>query len=100
MSPEDLEEQDPPEVDSGIEEEGPPTPFDHPLFLPVLLFAGMLWFGYDGFLTSDPDMLEHRSFNRVGFAILTVLTAWFGYRGWQEYQEDQRREEEESGSDS
>jgi hypothetical protein len=27
----------------------PPTPFDHPLFLPVLLFAGMIWFGYRGY---------------------------------------------------
>jgi hypothetical protein len=82
------------------EEDGPPTPFDHPLFLPVLLFAGMLWFGYDGFINSDPDMTEHRVFNQVGFALLTVLTAFYGYKGYQEFQQDKRREEEERRSGS
>jgi hypothetical protein len=81
-------------------EEGPPTPFDHPLFLPVLLFAGMLWFGYDGFINSDPDMAEHRAFNQIGFAILTLLTAWFGYKGYNEFLEDKRREDEEPRSGS
>jgi hypothetical protein len=80
------------------EEDGPPTPFDHPLFLPVLLFAGMLWFGYDGFINSDPDMTEHRVFNQVGFALLTVLTAFFGYKGYREFLQDKRREEEERRS--
>ncbi|MBW2229787.1 MAG: hypothetical protein JRG92_04465 [Deltaproteobacteria bacterium] len=66
----------------------PPTPFDHPLFLPVLLLAGMIWFGYDGWINADPDMLEHRTFNRVGFAILTGMTGWFGYRGYGEWKND------------
>ncbi len=88
-------DQDPEELDPTLdqgefeEEESPPTPFDHPLFLPVLLFAGMLWFGYDGWIETDPDMLEHRAFNRYGFGALTLLTAWFGYKGWGEYKEDQ-----------
>lgn len=66
----------------------PPTPFDHPLFLPALLFAGMLWFGYDGWINQDPDMQEHLSFNRYGFGVLTLLTAWFGYKGYREWQEE------------
>jgi len=88
----DREELDP-TLDSAAleeeEEESPPTPFDHPLFLPVLLFAGMLWFGYDGWIETDPDMVEHQSFNRYGFGVLTLLTAWFGYKGWGEYKEEQ-----------
>jgi hypothetical protein len=98
QSPSASEEMSGTQVDDSAvdtEEEGPPTPFDHPLFLPVLLFAGMLWFGYDGFINTDPDMMEHQIFNQVGFAILTVLTAWFGYRGYHEFQEDKQREAEE-----
>lgn len=66
----------------------PPTPFDHPLFLPALLAAGMVWFGYDGWLNPDPDMAEHRDFNRYGFGALTLAAAWFGWKGWREWQED------------
>ena len=66
--------------------ETPPTPFDHPLFLPVLLVAGMVWFGYDGWINQDPDMLEHREFNRYGFGALTLAAAWFGRKGWIEWQ--------------
>jgi len=71
------------------EDDGPtPTPFDHPLFLPVLLFAGMLWFGFDGWINQNPDMLEHRTFNRVGFAVLTLLALWFGRKGYAEFRQD------------
>jgi hypothetical protein len=63
------------------------TPFDHPLFLPAILAGLWVWFGYDGFLNQDPEMLEHLSFNRGGFAILSAATAWFGYKGWKEMSE-------------
>jgi hypothetical protein len=63
------------------------TPFDHPLFLPAILAGLWVWFGYDGFINQDPEMLEHLAFNRGGFAVLTVLTAWFGYKGWKELSE-------------
>jgi len=68
--------------------ETPPTPFDHPLFLPVLLLAGMLWFGYDGFINQDPKMLEHQDFNRYGFVALTLATLYFGFKGVKEFRED------------
>jgi hypothetical protein len=68
-----------------------PTPFDHPMFLPAMLFAFALWFGYDGFLNDDPDMMEHRTFNRGGFALWVVLLAWYGYRGLKEMREDAAR---------
>jgi hypothetical protein len=69
----------------------PPTPFDHPLFLPILLVAGVVWFGYDGWISSDPDMAEHQTFNRYGFGLLLVLSGWFGYKGWGEWQEDRAK---------
>ncbi len=83
------------------EQQGPPpTPFDHPLFLPVLLFGGVLWFGYDGWIETDPGMLEHRLFNRVGFAIVSVLAAWFGYKGIREFKQDRADAERSASSDS
>ena len=72
-------------------EEQAPTPFDHPLFLPVLLSGLTLWFGYDGWINQDPDMLKHLTFNRVGSAVLfagAVYTGIGGYREWKEDQED------------
>lgn len=70
------------------------TPFDHPLFLPVVLIGLSLWFFYDGFINQDPDMLEHLAFNRGGFAVLSAAAAWFGYRGWQEMRENASRSSE------
>jgi hypothetical protein len=99
--PEDLERRRVGEPEERSERAGPdahptedaraPTPFDHPMFLPAMLFAFALWFGYDGFLNDDPDMLEHRTFNRVGFALWLVLLGWYGYRGVQEMREDAAR---------
>ena len=75
--------------------EPPPTPFDHPLFLPVLLVAGVVWFGYDGWINQDPEMLEHRDFNRYGFGVLLLLSGCFGYKGWGEWQEDRAKAQAE-----
>jgi hypothetical protein len=32
-------------------------------------------------------MLEHLTFNRGGFALLSIGTAWFGYKGLKEMRE-------------
>jgi hypothetical protein len=69
----------------------PPNPLYHPLFLPTLLIAFSLWFGYDGFLTDDPDMLEHQTFNRVMFGIMLPICLWTVPRGIKEFREDQAR---------
>ena len=53
------------------------SPFDHPAFLPVLLWGLAAWFGYDGWINQDPDMLEHVTFNRWGFGVLVVLGIYF-----------------------
>ena len=59
------------------EDDDTSSPFDHPAFLPVLLWGLAIWFGYDGFLNQDPDMLEHQTFNQVGFGVLVVLGIYF-----------------------
>lgn len=76
------------EPDSNQPEGPAPTPFDHPLFLPVLLVGLALWFGYDGFINTDPDMLEHRTFNRVGFGVLVLAFLRWGIRGIREWKEE------------
>ena len=73
------------------------TPLDHPYFLPFILGGMSIWFGYDGFINQDPEMLEHQSFNRIGFAILVPLFLWFSYKGKRE--QDQIAAERQDGSD-
>lgn len=69
----------------------PPNPLYHPLFLPVLLVAFCMWFGWDAFLTSDPDMLKHQTFNQVMFFITLPICLWVVPRGIKEYREDQAK---------
>ena len=66
----------------------PPNPIHHPLFLPVLLVAFTLWFGYDGFLTTDPEMLEHRTFNRIMYLVMQPICFRAIPRGIAEFLED------------
>jgi hypothetical protein len=83
MAERDPEERvaDPPETGASgpaadPPEERAPTPFDHPLFLPVLLIGFTLWFGYDGWLNADFDP-QWIPFNRYGFFVLLALAAYF-----------------------
>ncbi|MED5261277.1 MAG: hypothetical protein VX574_02595 [Myxococcota bacterium] len=62
------------------------TPLDHPFFLPVLFIGCAFWFGYDAYLSQDPDILEHPELNRYGFRILVFLAPLWSYRGWCELQ--------------
>ena len=94
----DIEEQSPDQPSSAEarperpERRGPPpNPLYHPLFLPILLVAFSLWFGYDGFLTTDPDMLHHQTFNRIMFGIMLPICLWVVPRGLKEFREDQAR---------
>jgi hypothetical protein len=66
-------ESEPAEEES---EERAETPFDHPYFLPALLIAFTVWFGYDGWLDEDFNP-EYISFNRWGFFILLPLAVYF-----------------------
>jgi len=47
---------------------GPPE--ISPYIFPVLLAIIGIWFFYDGWLSTEPDMQEHLMFNRVGSVIL------------------------------
>ncbi len=88
MSTEDHKETDEAGAAETDEIEAAPTPFDHPLFLPVLLTGLTLWFGYDGWLNDDPDMQEHMMFNRVGFGLLLCGAVYYGVQGYREWKED------------
>jgi hypothetical protein len=68
----------------GEDEEEASSPFDHPAFLPVLLWGLAVWFGYDGWINQDPNMLEHVAFNRWGFGILVVLGTYFTFQSIRE----------------
>jgi hypothetical protein len=50
------------------------SPFDHPAFLPVLVFAMALWFGYDGWFN---ESIESVRFNRYGFGFLLGAGVYF-----------------------
>jgi hypothetical protein len=69
------------------------SPFDHPAFLPVLLWALSIWFGYDGWLNQDPEMLEHVTFNRYGFGVLVALGLYFTIQAVKEMRADPEESE-------
>jgi hypothetical protein len=99
-SPEDNDLLDDDDFDDDDDDGPAPTPFDHPLFLPVLFVAFALWFGYDGFLNQDPDMLEHSGFNRGGFVLWVIGAIYFGRSGLRELREDRERAASGDSSDS
>ncbi len=93
------------ELENEPDDDGPPsTPFDHPLFLPVLLWGFTIWFAYDTFMDTDVGK-EYRLFNEYGFGLslfaaiyntvdmirrvpfglavlLSTYALWLGYEGW------------------
>jgi hypothetical protein len=50
------------------------SPFDHPAFLPVILTAFALWFGFDGWFNPNTESIL---FNRYGFGFLAGAAAYF-----------------------
>jgi hypothetical protein len=55
----------------------PRQPFPFGLVLLVVLF---LWFAWDGWFTTDPEMVQHQAFNRVGSGLLLAGVAARGQR--------------------
>ncbi len=51
-------------------------PFDHPWFLPGLLYFFMLWAGYDEFLNPEFDA-KHVWFNRTILAVSTIFAVYY-----------------------
>jgi len=72
--PEEIREPQEPE---GGEDGSLTTPFEKPFFMPVLLFALALWFGYDGWFNEEMEWIK---FNRIVFCVLMVLVAWTTYQ--------------------
>jgi hypothetical protein len=58
----------------GADEEEASSPFDHPAFLPVLLWGLAIWFGFDGWFNPK---IEAVMFNRYGFGVLVLLGIYF-----------------------
>ena len=50
------------------------SPFDHPAFLPVLIWGLAIWFGFDGWFNPK---IEAVMFNRYGFGVLVLLGIYF-----------------------
>jgi hypothetical protein len=59
------------------DDEHVPTPFEKPFFMPVLLLALALWFGYDGWFNEEMEWIK---FNRYVFGGLMVLTVYTTYQ--------------------
>lgn len=62
------------EAEAQEEERDTSSPFDHPAFLPVILLAVALWFGYDGWFNEE---IESVRFNRYGFVFLLGAALYF-----------------------
>jgi hypothetical protein len=70
----DLTRANPSAAPESEDEEPAGSPFDHPAFLPVLVFAMALWFGYDGWFN---EKIESVRFNRYGFGFLLGAGVYF-----------------------
>ncbi|WP_136809814.1 hypothetical protein [Desulfosediminicola flagellatus] len=53
-------------------EDRPSPPEFSPYVFPAILAVMGLWCFYDGWITNDPEMLEHLTFNRVGSVVLLL----------------------------
>jgi hypothetical protein len=69
-----VQEERPSEDALEEDEEEASSPFDHPAFLPVILFAVALWFGFDGWFNEDTESIR---FNRYGFGFLLGASIYF-----------------------
>ena len=69
----------------------PAPPEISPYLFPVALAIMGIWFFYDGWLSTDPDMLEHLMFNRVGSAILLPWAVVDFIRTWRAENEYKRQ---------
>ncbi len=68
-------------------------PFDHPWFLPGLLYAFAIWFGYDGWLNEN---IEAVTFNRVMAPIWLAGAIYYTIQNLR----DRRRDRERAASQS
>lgn len=55
----------------------------NPFIFPFGLLCFGLWFFYDGWISTDPEMQKHLMFNRVGSVILLGWSVYDFIRTWQ-----------------
>jgi hypothetical protein len=67
-----------------------------PYVFPVLLAGFGLWCFYDGWLTFNPEMQEHRLFNRIASG---VLLPWAIYDFWKVRKYERKHKEEQEDKD-
>jgi hypothetical protein len=78
--------------DGAEDEEETTSPFDHPAFLPVLIWGLAIWFGFDGWFNPK---IEAVMFNRYGFGVLVLLGIYFTVQSIREV----RARDEQGGGD-
>jgi len=72
IRPEQRPHNTPVNDEASMSEEKSAPPQISPYVFPILLLGFGLWCGYDGWLTTDPEMLEHQTFNRVAAGVLLL----------------------------
>ena len=72
----------------------PQPPAMNPYVFTVLLILFGLWCFYDGWLTNDPEMLEHSLFNRV---LSVGLLSW-GFYDFYKVRKNRAKQKREEGS--
>lgn len=65
----------------------PAPPELSPFLFPVILAVMGVWFFYDGWLSTEPDMQDHLMFNRVGSVILIPWAIVDFFRTWRKEKE-------------
>jgi hypothetical protein len=83
---------------SRTERKMPKPPEISPYIFPFLLAAFGLWCFYDGWLTSNVEMLEHRLFNRVASGIL-LPWAVYDFLKVRKYDRRQKKKEDVAGKE-
>lgn len=70
----------------------PAPPAMNPYIFTILLALFGLWCFYDGWLTTDPDMLKHALFNRV---LSIILLPWSIYDFYKLRKSSRKRKEDD-----
>ncbi|CAG0958488.1 hypothetical protein MYXO_00620 [Myxococcaceae bacterium] len=71
-------------------------PFDHPWFLPGLLYFFVLWAGYDEFLNPDFDP-KYTWFNRTILGLSSVFAVYYTVQNIRDTRRAKARESAKSG---
>jgi hypothetical protein len=71
-----------------------------PFLFPFGLFCFGLWFFYDGWISTDPDMQKHLLFNRAGSALLMSWAVYDFIRTRKREREYREKAAQDSGAEN